>query len=192
MGIPPNKPKNIDRRYREYLTSTEIEQLILVARKIGRYGHRDSTMILLAYRHGLRVTELINLKWSQVNLKEGLLHIHRLKNGVSNTHPLFGPEIRALRKMIKDFEETDYVFITERKGPMLASNFYKIFRKAGDKLKLGFPIHPHMIRHSTGYKLANEGKDLRSIQYYLGHKNIQHTVRYTEISPNRFKDFWHD
>ena len=176
-SIPPKKPKNKERRDREHLTPIEIDQLIDAAKKEGRYGYRDATMILVAYRHGLRVSELISLRWTQVNLKQGQLHINRRKNGIDSTHPLFGPEIRALRKLRREFPETQYVFVTERKGPMIDSTFRKIVARAGEKAKFDFPIHPHMLRHSTGFKLANEGRDTRSIQHYLGHKNIQHTVR---------------
>ena len=186
------KPKNQDRRSREYLTPGEMENLIATARKLGRHGHRDATMVLVAYRHGLRVSELVSLKWSQVDLKQGLLHVNRRKNGSNSTHPLFGPEIRALRKLYRDYPETPYVFVTERKGPITASTFRSVLKRAGDQTDIGLPIHPHMLRHSTGFKLANEGQDTRSIQHYLGHKNIQHTVRYTELSADRFKDFWPD
>lgn len=186
------KPKNQDRRSREYLTPGEMENLIATARKLGRHGHRDATMVLVAYRHGLRVSELVSLKWSQVDLKQGLLHVNRRKNGSNSTHPLFGPEIRALRKVSRDYPETPYVFVTERKGPITASTFRSLLKRAGDQSDIGLPVHPHMLRHSTGFKLANEGRDTRSIQHYLGHKNIQHTVRYTELSADRFKDFWPD
>lgn len=186
------KPKNQDRRSREYLSSTEIDRLIQAAKQIGRHGYRDAAMILLSYRHGLRLSELVSLKWIQVDFKEGQLHVHRLKNGVNSTHPLFGPEIRALRKLKREYPETQYVFVTERKGPMTASTFQKIIARAGKEAKLGILLHPHMLRHSTGFKLANDGRDTRSIQHYLGHRNIQHTVRYTEIAVSRFKDFWTD
>ena len=149
-------------------------------------------MILMAYRHGLRVSELVALRWSQIDLKQGLLHVIRLKNGITSTHPLFGPELRALRVVRRDYPDTEYVFMTERKAPITDSTFRKIVARAGREAKLGMPIHPHMLRHSTGFKLANDGQDTRSIQHYLGHKNIQHTVRYTELSPVRFKGFWKD
>lgn len=189
---PPRKPKNIDRRSREYLSESEIEQLIQAAKQLGRYGQRDSTMILLAYRHGLRVSELISLRWSQIDLQQGLIHVRRLKKGINSTHPLFGPELRALRQLKREHSELDYVFISERKAPMTDSTFRKIVARAGIQAKLQIPIHPHMLRHSAGFKLANDGRDTRTIQHYLGHKNIQHTVRYTEISPFRFKEFWND
>ena len=118
--------------------------------------------------------------------------LSRRKNGMDTTHPLFGPEIRALRKIKRDYPDTQYVFTTERKGPLTDSTFRKLLARAGEKAELGLPIHPHMLRHSTGFKLANEGRDTRSIQHYLGHKNIQHTVRYTEMAVDCFKDFWSD
>ncbi len=190
--VPPKRVPNKTLRDREHLTPNEVELVIDTAKKQGRYGHRDASMILLAYRHGLRISELIALQWSQIDLSQGHIYVKRRKNGIPTTHPLFGPEIRALRKIKRDYPETQYVFVTERKGPMTDSTFRKIVSRAGKESGLSFPIHPHMLRHSTGFKLANEGKDTRSIQHYLGHKNIQHTVRYTEIVPSRFKNFWDD
>ena len=190
--VPPLRRKNKDLRSREYLTSEEVDQLITAARSLGRHGHRDMTMILLMFRHGLRVSELVTLRWDMIDMKQGILHVSRLKNGVSSTHPLHGPELRALRKLKRDYPDTPYVFVSERKGPLTASNVRKIVSRAGDKAELGMPIHPHMLRHSTGFKLANDGHDTRAIQLYLGHKNIQHTVRYTELAVGRFKDFWQD
>ena len=190
--VPPLRRPNKDLRSREYLTADEIHQLMTSARSVGRHGYRDSTLILVAFRHGLRVSELVALRWDMVDLKQGLMHVSRLKNGVNSTHPLRGPELRALRKLKRDYKDTPYVFVTERKGPLTASAVRKIIARAGEIAKLGLPIHPHMLRHSTGYKLANDGHDTRSIQLYLGHKNIQHTVRYTELAAGRFKNFWTD
>ncbi len=190
--VPPPRRKNSEVRSREHLTSDEVDKLILAARSLGRHRHRDATLILLAYRHGLRVSELVALRWDMVDLKQGLLHVSRLKNGVTSTHPVRGPELRALRKLQRDYPDTPYLFVTERKGPLTTSTVRKILSRAGEHAKIGFPVHPHMLRHSTGYKLANDGHDTRAIQHYLGHKNIQHTVRYTELAANRFKDFWRD
>lgn len=189
---PPTKPKNKERRSREYLSSGEIDKLIKATRNIGRYGHRDATMILLAYRHGLRVSELVSLRWSQFDLKHGLFHVVRQKNGIDSTHPLYGVELRALQKIRRESPGSQFVFLTERGSPMTDSTFRKMLYRAGEMAKLDLPVHPHMLRHSCGFKLANDGQDTRSIQYYLGHKNIQNTVPYTQISPNRFKDFWKD
>ncbi len=149
-------------------------------------------MILIAYRHGLRVSELIALRWDQVDLKQGLLHVNRLKNGTPSNHPVRGPEIRALRRLQREYADTPYVFVTERKGPLTASTVRKILARAGKEAKLPFPVHPHMLRHACGYKLANDGHDTRAIQHYLGHKNITHTVKYTELAADRFNGFWQD
>ena len=186
------KPRNIDRRGREYLTPQEIDSVIAAAGKLGRHGSRDSAMILVAYRHGLRVSELVSLRWDQVDLKNGQLHVRRRKNGLPSTHPLYGPEIRGLRKLLREYGDTQYVFVSERKAPMTTSNFSKIIARAGRAAGIKMPLHPHMLRHSTGFKLANDGQDTRAIQLYLGHKNIQHTVVYTQLAVTRFKDFWDD
>lgn len=189
---PPKRIKNSLCRAREYLTPTEIDRLITAAKRTGRHGQRDATMILLAYRHGLRVSELISLNWSQLDLDQGLFYVIRRKNGLSTHHPLFGAELRALRQLKRDYPETDYVFMTERKAPITGDTVRKIISRAGEVAQLGFSVHPHMLRHSTGFKLANDGQDTRSIQHYLGHKNIQNTVRYTEMAATRFKGFWND
>ena len=190
--VPPPRKKNADVRPREYLLPDEINRLLAAAKTLGRHGHRDHTLILLAYRHGLRVSELIALRWDMVDLKQGLLHVTRLKNGVDSTHPLRGPELRALRKLLAQFPDSPYLFITERGGPITASSVRRIVARAGHEAGLTFSIHPHMLRHSCGYKLANDGVDTRALQHYLGHRNIQHTVRYTEMSSERFKNFWKD
>jgi type 1 fimbriae regulatory protein FimE len=188
---PPARATNAVRRSREYLTETEVERLLQAARK-GRYGPRDATAILLAYRHGLRVSELVTLRWDQVDLQAGLLHVRRVKAGADSTHPLRGPELRALRQLRRDWPDSVYVLCSERAGPMTTSNFRKVVSRSGAAARLGLAVHPHMLRHACGYKLANDGQDTRAIQHYLGHRNIQHTVRYTELSPNRFQQFWRD
>ena len=106
--------------------------------------------------------------------------------------PLSGKEIRALRQLRRENMESRYVFITERGGPATTAGFLKTIARIGEAAKLPFPIHPHMLRHSTGYKLANDGHDTRALQHYMGHKNIMHTVRYTDMAPDRFKNFWKD
>ncbi len=189
---PPRKPKNREVRPREYLTDDEVQQLIKAARHSGRHGHRDATLILVTYRHGLRVSEAIALQWHAVDLDHGQLHVERLKEGTPTVHPLRGPEIRALRKLRRDVPRSPYVFVSERGGPLTDGAARKIVGRAGRQSRLPFPVHPHMLRHATGYKLANDGHDTRAIQHYLGHKNIQHSVRYTHLSSLRFRDFWKD
>lgn len=191
-GKMPRRRKNAEVRSREYLTEDEVNALAKAAKSTGRHGHRDATLILLAYRHGLRVSELVALRWDQVDLKQGFLHVQRVKAGTPSTHPLRGPEIRALRKLQRESQPSPYVFVTERRGPLTGSTVRKLVARAGEKAGIGFPVHPHMLRHACGFKLANDGQDTRAVQHYLGHKNIQHTVRYTELNPKRFSNFWQD
>src|SRR5262245_31570839 len=126
----------------------------------------------------------------QIELSEGHLHVHRVKNGISSVHPIRGDEMRALRKLRRDYPTDAYVFVSERGGPISPIGFHRLIQRLGEAAKMPFPIHPHMLRHACGFKLANDGHDTRALQHYLGHKNIQHTVRYTEMAPDRFKDFW--
>ena len=189
---PPRRRKNSELRSREYLTPDEVDKLIAAAGKLGRHGHRDRTLILIAFRHALRVSELVALRWDQVDLKQGLLHVNRSKNGTPSSHPLRGPEIRALRRLKRDYPVTPYVFVTERRGPVTTAAVRKIIARAGRNANIGFPVHPHMLRHACGYKLANKGHDTRAIQHYMGHRNIQQTVRYTDLAADRFNGFWKD
>lgn len=189
---PPRRRSNKESRSREHLTPDEVAALIKAARSSGRYGQRDSTLIEIMYRHGLRVAEATALRWEQVELKQGLLHVTRLKNGTPSTHPLRGPELRALRALQADWGQSPYVFCSERGGPMTASNVRKLVARLGVAAKIPFPVHPHQLRHALGYKLAADGQDTRAIQLYLGHKSITHTAHYTALSPDRFKSFFKD
>ena len=139
----PGRPLNSAMRSREYLTAEEVSKLA-AATSAGRYGHRDSTLILIAYRHGLRVSELVALRWDQVDLKAGLLHVSTLKKGTPSTHPLRGPELRALERLQREpTNSLAYVFTTESGGPMTASNVQKMLGKAGERAGIGFKVHPH-------------------------------------------------
>jgi type 1 fimbriae regulatory protein FimB/type 1 fimbriae regulatory protein FimE len=187
--VVPLRRRNAELRTREYLTPAEVDKLIDAAKQ-NRHGHRDATMILVAYRHGFRPSELVDLRWDQVDFASARLHVRRAKKGTPATHPLMGDEMRALRKLRKEAPHADFVFTSERGAPFSTAGFAKLIERAGEAAKLSFKVHPHMLRHACGYKLANDGHDTRSLQAYLGHKNIQHTVRYTELSPARFKNFW--
>jgi site-specific recombinase XerD len=175
---------------RKYLLAREVEALMGAARKHSRWGHRDSTMILIAFRHGLRAAELCDLQWHQVELATGRLHVRRVKNGSPSVHTMQGDEIRALRRLQREQGASSHVFMTEREGPMTPKAFHALLGRIGVWAGMPFAIHPHMLRHGCGYALANAGHDTRSLQAWLGHKNIQHTVRYTELAPDRFKEFW--
>jgi len=188
----PKRHKHADVRSREYLTEAEVDRLRKAARSVGRHGLRNDTMILLAYRHGLRVSELIALRWEQFDLDQGFFHGRRLKRGMPSTHPLTGGEIRALRRLKSAAPDSAYVFVSERKGPLTDSSMRKMIAQAGELAELGFPVHPHQLRHGCGYKLANDQQDTRAIQLFLGHTNIQHTVKYTELAAGRFQNFWRD
>jgi integrase len=186
----PIRPANAELRSREYLTVAEVEKLMKAARD-GRYGHRDATLILVAFRHGLRATEICDLEWSQVEFgRSASLHVRRLKNGKPCVHPLRGDELRALRELRRQFPDSGYVFATERGGPFTADVVNRLIKRIGARAGLPFQVHAHMLRHGCGYALANAGHDTRAIQDWLGHRSIQHTVRYTELAPTRFKDFW--
>jgi integrase len=189
--VTPRRGKNGERRTREHLTTDEVERLIEAA-KDNRYGHRDALMVLLAFRHGLRAGEIVDLRRDQVDLKAATLHVRRLKNGTSSTHPLTGRELRALRRQVRESEKSPFVFVSERGAPLSAPGFSRMVERAAVAARLGIKAHAHMLRHACGYKLANEGHDTRSLQAYLGHRNIQNTTRYTALAQDRFKGFWKD
>lgn len=186
---PPAKISNLEKRSREYLTVSEVKKLIDAAKTLGRHGPRDALLILITYRHALRVSETTDLKWDQVDLNRGRMHVNRLKNGDPSVHYLEGDEIRALRKLRRDYPDSEFVFASERQGPLSPNAVHKIVARAGVEADLVLSAHPHMLRHGKGYQLASEGVDTRAIQAYMGHKNIQHTVLYTQLNPKRFKGF---
>ena len=148
-------------------------------------------MVLLAYRHGLRVAELGDLRWEQIDLENALLHVRRVKQGSPATQPLTGRELRALRRLQRK-SKSPYVFVSERGAPFSKRGFQAMLERAGEAAGFEMKIHPHMLRHACGFKLANDGVDTRTIQAYLGHKSIEHTVRYTELAPARFKSLFRD
>jgi integrase len=189
---PPRRRRNAEVRAREYLTDAEVNRLIKAASE-NRHGQRDATAVLVAYRHGLRASELVGLWWDSVDFAHGRLHVNRAKHGSPSVHPLSGRELRALRRWKREQDPpSPFVFTSERGAPFTAAGFRKMVARLGAAAGFGIPVHPHMLRHACGFKLANQGVDTRSLQAYLGHKNIQHTVRYTELAPTRFKGFWED
>ena len=188
--VTPKRPPNADLRPREYLTEAEVERLLRATRN-NRWALRDATMILVAYRHGLRASELTDLRWDQIDFATATLHVRRVKQGSPSTHPIIGDELRKLRRLQREQEpKSPFVFTSERGSPFTTAGFARMIERAGEEARLGFKTHPHMLRHACGFALAAKGHDTRALQAYLGHKNIQYTVRYTELSPTRFKTFW--
>ena len=180
---PPRRKRNAELRAREYLTDGEIARLIAVGSG-NRHGHRDATMVLVAFRHGLRAAELVTLRWDAIDFAHGRLHVRRLKSGSESDHPLSGGELRALRRLRREQDPASpFIFTSERGAPFTPAGFRKMVARLGVAADLGFPVHPHMLRHACGFKLANDGADTRSLQACLG---------YTELAPTRFKNFWHD
>jgi site-specific recombinase XerD len=180
-------------RVREHLTEAEIEKL-LAALKQNRYGQRDWLIGLLIYRHGLRVSEACDLRWDDIDLTKRTIIARRLKGSTDSSHYLERDEHKALgelwRANAKKGIKSDYVFLNERGQPFGRMGVGRMIERAGESAKLPFPVHVHMLRHSTGYALAGRGMDTRRLQHYLGHASITNTVRYTAMSPEPFKDVW--
>ena len=180
-------------RVREHLTEAEMAKL-LAALKGNRHGHRDWLIGLLIYRHGLRVSEACDLRWDDIDLTKRTIIVRRLKGSTDSAHYLEKDEHKALgelwRAYAKQGIKSAYVFNNERGQPFGRMGIARMIERAGEAAKLPFPIHVHMLRHSTGYALAAKGMDTRRLQHYLGHASITNTVRYTAMSPEPFKDIW--
>jgi integrase len=189
--VAPRRPKNAVLRTREHLTDGEVGKLIAAVGD-NRHGHRDALMVLLAYRHGLRAAEVVDLRWEQIDFKTASLYVCRVKNGTPSSHPLTGRELRELRRHQRESAKSPFIFVSERGAPLSAPGFSRMIERAAAVAKLGIKAHAHMLRHACGYKLANDGVDTRSLQAYLGHRNIQNTTRYTALAPDRFKGFFRD
>jgi type 1 fimbriae regulatory protein FimB/type 1 fimbriae regulatory protein FimE len=189
--VPPARQTNAERREHEYLTPPEVERLLKAARSLGRHGDRDYALILLAYRHAFRVSEVIALRWAQFDLKsrDKTLSVARLKGGAPSLHPVTGRELSALRKLLP--AEGPYVFANERGGALSSSAVRKIIARAGEEAGL-VNVHPHMLRHSAGFKLVNDGLDLRTLAAYMGHRSMASTIRYAEVDEARFRGLWKD
>jgi integrase len=176
---------------RDHLTASEVQRLIeAVKKKGGWYSYRNSILILMIYRHGLRRTEAARLRWSDVDFCEGTIYIRRIKGSPSGRHPLQGDEMRALKKLKRDDLASPFVFTGNRHTPLCERSISHIVHQAGILAGFEFPVHAHLLRHACGYYLANKGIDTRIIQDYLGHTNIQNTVRYTQLSAARFEGLW--
>src|SRR5664280_2065281 len=151
--VAPKRPPNRGLRTREYLTEAEVERLMNAA-KGNRWGHRDAAMVLVGYRHGLRASELVDLRWDQVEFATATMHVRRVKQGTPSTHPILGDELRALRRLQREQEpRSPIVFTSERGAPFSTAGFARMVERAGREAKLAFKAHPHMLRHACGYAL---------------------------------------
>lgn len=176
-------------RHKDFLSESELDQLLAAAR-CGRHGERDALLILLMYRHGLRVSEAIRLRIDQLHLSEARIDVRRLKRGLDVQQPLTGDELRAVKAYLRTrSDRLPWLFISERGTPMTRQAVNYLLKVAGEQAKLGH-VHPHMLRHGCGYYLANEGYDTRLIQDYLGHRDPRHTARYTRTAARRFEGLW--
>ncbi len=193
MRTSAEAQETVDDRPKNFLTEAEIADFLKAARK-GRHGIRNYAMLLLAFRHGLRVSELINMRIPDVDLDTGRLFIRRVKGSLSTSQPLEGDEIRALRAWLRQRIDapccnSPLLFLSER-GPMTRQAFNYVCAEVGKRAGLTMKVHPHMLRHSCGFALANRGCDTRLIQDYLRHRNIRHTQLYTRTAAVRFEGLW--
>ena len=193
MNGRKTKKAGADDSDRKHLTGREVERLI-EATKGSRNEARDRCLFLLMFRHGLRMLEACRMKLDQVDTESRVLHVARLKAGLSTTQPLRGDELRAIAGWLKERARMKpngkTFFISEQRKPLHRSTVNLALRKYSAAASLPLLAHPHMLRHACGFALADQGADTRLIQDYLGHRNIQHTVKYTATNPARFQKLW--
>jgi type 1 fimbriae regulatory protein FimB/type 1 fimbriae regulatory protein FimE len=188
--VSPRKGKtNLDYRSQEYLDEAQIDQLVATAGK-SRNPDRDRLLILMGFRHALRVSELVSLRWQQVSLDKATIHINRAKSGIPGVHGLQGDELRALRALRRKHPHSEFIFLSERKAPLAIDGAQKLIERLGVAAGMPFPIHAHMLRHSAGYALAGRGVDTRTIQALMGHASINSTVVYTAVADKRLRNIW--
>jgi type 1 fimbriae regulatory protein FimB/type 1 fimbriae regulatory protein FimE len=189
MRPVPARKANEAYRVREHLTEAEMDKLLAALRQ-NRHGHRDWLIALLIYRHGLRVSEACDLRWDDIDLAKRTIIVRRLKGSTDSSHYLERDELAGLKRLQREGAKSAYLFVNERRQPFGRMGIARMIERAGEAAKLPFPIHVHMLRHSTGYALAGKGMDTRRLQHFLGHASITNTVRYTAMSPEPFKDVW--
>ncbi len=176
-------------RAKDFLTAAELASL-LEAAKAGRHGTHDHLLLMMMFRHGLRVSEAVSLRMDELDLDRSMLWVHRLKGGLSVQQPIAGDELRAIRRYLAVRQgNLPWLFLSERGQPLTRQAVSYLVGLAAQRANLA-GVHPHTLRHSCGYYLANKGHDLRLIQDYLGHRDPKHTVHYTRTASRRFEGLW--
>jgi type 1 fimbriae regulatory protein FimB/type 1 fimbriae regulatory protein FimE len=179
---------NLEYRSREYLTPKEVRSLLKAAQNYGRNRVRNYALVLLMFRHGLRLSEAINLRWDAISFADREIFVQRLKGSDSSVHPLVDDEIEALEELRALEDDDVYVFIGERGQRLTSASVQRLITRLGKNAKLTVKVHPHQLRHACGYFLINKGESTRAVQDFLGHRNIMHTERYTKYNANRFRN----
>ncbi|MBW4601083.1 MAG: tyrosine-type recombinase/integrase [Calothrix sp. FI2-JRJ7] len=178
--------KNTDYRSREYLTVREVNSILRAAKVYGRHKVRNYALVLLIFRHGLRVSEAYDLRWDAISFLDEEIFITRKKGSDSGVHPLPQDEIEALKQLKELNIGSNYVFIGERGERLTAAAVQRLLTRLGEIAELNIKVHPHQLRHACGYYLVNEGHSTRFIQEFLGHRDIRHTEKYTKVNSKRF------
>ena len=185
---PGRQSKNLDKREREYLLPSELNSLLIAAKK-ARNGHRVYTLVLLGFRHGLRVGEIVDLTWNDIDLLQERIQIRRLKHGIQQSHPLARDEVKALKTLLANKEKIHkHVFISQKGTIYTERGVYYLINKLGIAAKISFPVHPHMLRHTCAYMLASKTGDALLVKDYLGQKDIKSAIHYLNLSGDRFNN----
>ena len=181
---------NDHERAKDFLSDAEIKSFLDASKKT-RYPKRNYLLLLMMYRHGLRVSEAISIKKSDVDIRESRIWIKRLKSGLSVEHPISGDELRGIKRYLSSREDNlPWLIVNERCLPLTRQAGNYIVKVISTTAKLE-NVRPHTIRHSFGFYLANKGYDLRLIQDYLGHRDPKHTAHYTRVVSKRFEKLWY-
>jgi integrase len=189
VGSPGRKP-NAQYRKREHLTQDELERLF-TALKGNRHGHRDYMIALVTFLHGLRVSELIDARWDDVDWRKGTIQIRRLKGSIDGVHYLERDEANGLKRLQREQDpKSRYIFTSERRNAFSRFAINKMIETAGRNAKISFPVHPHQLRHTTGTVQANCGMDAWRLQKLMGHASMANTTKYVAMSPEPLKDAW--